>query len=120
MTRHSATRLLKIVAVIAIALLIAGYAVSRSLNYARGPAIYISEPENGTSVPLSTVDVKGRAERVSDITLNGEPISIDEQGYFVETVILFGGVNIITIEAHDRFGKGIKEELRITATHPVQ
>jgi hypothetical protein len=112
-TRTAFQRMLKMLAISAFVVIIVGYAVWRSLNYARGPSILVTEPLNGSTVSTSVIDVKGQALRVNTITLNGRPISVDQQGNFSETVIVFPGLNVLTIEAGDQFNRHVKTELQI-------
>jgi hypothetical protein len=113
MTRTKYIRILKISLSTLAILFIAGYALSRSLPYARGPAITVFQPVSGASTNARTVEVVGRAERVISVTLNGNQISIDEQGNFKETIGVFRGLNVITVQATDRFGRIGSEEIRV-------
>ena len=92
---------------------IVGYATWRSLSYARGPSIRVFQPLPGISLNTKTIEIIGRAERINSLTLNGNPISIDEQGNFKETVAVFAGVNIITLGATDQFGRARSETIEI-------
>lgn len=116
LTRTSLIRLLRIgLIVIAIAVII-GYALWRSSSYARGPVITIFEPANGSAAASPTITIKGRADRVNSLTLNGQPISLDEQGDFVETIIVFPGLNKLTFTAQDQFGRSTETNLDIVGT----
>lgn len=96
-----------------VVLLIVAYALWRSLNYARGPAIILTEPQDFTSVTSTTTHVVGRVERANNITLNGRAITIDEQGNFDETIVVFPGTNILTLEAKDQFERKITTQIRV-------
>jgi hypothetical protein len=113
MTRSRFLRIIKISLFVLIVLVVAGYATWRSLSYARGPGIKVFQPLSGVSLNTKTVDVVGRAERVSSLTVNGNPISIDETGNFKETIAVFPGVNIITLSATDQFGRKGSEQIQI-------
>jgi hypothetical protein len=113
-TRTSSIRLIKVVLSVIILLLIVGYAVWRSFDYARGPQITITEPTDWASISASTTPISGRVERAHDIYMNGMPLFIDEQGNFKETIIIFPGMNIITFTAHDQFERTVERQLRLT------
>lgn len=68
---------------------------------------------NGTSITSSTTEITGKVERAVHISLNGKPINIDEDGNFKETLIVFKGVNIITLEAKDQFDRGVQTEINL-------
>lgn len=98
------------------AVFVLGYAVLRSVPYARGPIVTIYEPINGSTVATTTIEIVGKAERVNAITINGNNISIDEKGNFKETLIIFKGINLITVEATDQFKRSEKAQLTILGT----
>lgn len=112
-TRTTLLRIIKTGSAILVILIIVAYALWRSFTYVQGPHITITEPQNGDTVFSTTTIIRGSVERANDITLNGKSISIDEQGVFAENIILFPGVNIITLEAHDQFDRSVKTELRV-------
>ena len=112
-TRTTTLRLFRVGTVVLVALVITAYAVWRSLNYARGPEIVVFSPSHGASVVSTTTKITGQALRVKEISLNGKPISVDEQGNFAETIILFPGVNFVTITARDQFGRDTFKEIQI-------
>ena len=116
LTRTTLLLIIKISIGVLIAALIIAFAIYGSLNYARGPVIQINSPANESAVDSSTVVITGRADRVKDLSLNGNPISIDEQGNFSETVIVFPGMNELTFAAHDQFGRTTTKELDLVGT----
>ena len=113
LTRTTFLRIIKISSGILVVLLIAAYALWRSLNYTRGPHIIITSPTNGASISASTTMIRGQVERADDISLNGRAITIDERGNFSETIIIFPGTNIITFEARDQFNRSVQEQIQV-------
>ena len=93
--------------------IIVGYVIFQSTDFVDGPLITISSPEDGILVTEPLVHIKGIAERVSEIRLNGNPIFIDESGNFDEPLLLVYGHNIITLEAQDKFERTISKELEL-------
>lgn len=113
-TRTSSLRIFKIGVTILVIILIVSYALWRSLNFARGPHITILEPTNYASIDSATTHVIGRVERANAIRLNGRAITIDEQGNFDETIVIFPGTNTLTLEAYDQFDRSIREQVQVT------
>jgi hypothetical protein len=113
LTRTSTLRIIRYAGIGIVALIIIAYAIWRSLNYARGPQIEVIEPANGASISASTVVIHGRALRVNSLYLNGNSVSVDQQGNFNETIIVFPGLNILTLSASDQFGRKTGKELQI-------
>lgn len=111
LSRTTNRRLLKLFIVIIFFGIIVAYAISRSFNYVSGPEIKIFEPANGSATTSPAVTIQGQALRVNKITLNGKSILIDEKGYWKETIIIFQGLNKITLYAEDQFGRNTREEL---------
>lgn len=113
LNRTASLRLIKITCALIVGLIIVVYAVSRSLQYTRGPEITIFQPQNNSTIGTSVTEIEGRADRVNALTLNGQSISMDEQGRFKETITIFPGSNIITLRAQDQFKRSTQVELRI-------
>ncbi len=59
---------------------------------------------NGTKFANNIIEIKGNAEKATNLTLNGREISINENGDFNETIAILAGYNIINITAKDKFG----------------
>ena len=116
LTRTTLLRIIKISTGVLLALLVIGYAIWGSLNYARGPAIEISSPANNSAVNSNVAVITGRADRVNSLSLNGDPISMDEQGNFSQTVVIFPGMNKLTFVAHDQFKRTAVKELDLVGT----
>lgn len=113
MTRSALLKYLKIGLIIVLAGILISYAAWRSFNYAKGPAIEIFEPANGASIASSSVIIKGKGDRVNDVTLNGAELLIDEEGYFSRQVVIFPGMNILTLTARDQFERKTVKEIRL-------
>jgi len=118
-TRTTMVRIMRITGISILSALIIAYAIWRSLNYARGPEIDVALPMNGASISSPTVTINGRALRVNSLSLNGRPITVDQQGNFSETLIVFPGMNVITLSAQDQFGRNTQKELEIVGTAKV-
>lgn len=55
----------------------------------------------------------GKTKNVSDIIIGDRKIYIDVTGDFQEDILLYPGINLITIKSLDRFGKEVKKEVSI-------
>lgn len=111
--RSSSLNLLKIGSAILVITIIIIYAIFRSFNYARGPKIDIIEPVNGSAISTSTTAIIGKVERSNLVLLNNQPISIDEKGNFKENIIIFHGINTLTITAKDQFDRQVTKQIQI-------
>ncbi len=113
MTRSAYLRIFRFAAAGLIILAIVGYAISRSLPYARGPRIEIFTPADGSTISSATMELIGRAERIKALTVNGAAASVDEAGGFKATLVAFPGTNVITVSATDQFGRSIEKRLTV-------
>ena len=111
LTRTTTIRLLQILGILLLSGLIIAYAIWRSFNYARGPVIEIYYPANGSSATSSDLTIRGRALRINALFLNGNTVSMDQEGNWSETVIVFPGLNKLLLTATDQFGRNTEREL---------
>lgn len=79
------------------------FAFFNSRIFFLGPQITIISPKNGSSFEEPFIELKGLAKNTSFISLDGNPILIEESGYFKEKLLLSPGLSIIQIYAQDRF-----------------
>jgi hypothetical protein len=57
--------------------------------------------------------LSGKTNNVSDIVIGDRKIYMDIEGNFKENILLYPGINLITIKSLDRFGKEVKKEISI-------
>ena len=116
MNRNGTKKIIRIIIAIIIILIVAGYAYFATHNLLSGPEIRVTEPLSGSSVNTSSVQLKGTALRIQDITLNGRPIVVDEKGNFNETLILAPGYNVSLLSAHDKFHRTTEYKIELVYT----
>ena len=81
------------------------------------PTLTITSPINGTTVSTSTITVSGTATDdtgVTNLTVNGNPVTVETDGSFTNTVSLTSGVNTITVIATDVSGISTTETVTVT------
>lgn len=69
-----------------------------------GPSITLLQ-ELPVAQAGEVVMIEGIAKNIVAITLNDRPIFINEDGRFVEPLILENGYSIMTLRARDRYGR---------------
>jgi len=112
--RRKVTKIVRTwIAVIAVAIII-GYGAFRAKDLAEGPKLDITSPENGMTLYDSLLEIRGTAENISFLTLNGNKIFTDESGIYDEQILLAPGYNVITLTARDRFGRIATKTLQLT------
>lgn len=105
--------LIKPIVIIAVIILVVGYSTLKLKNLAVGPVIDLYSPSEGASTKTDLVNVKGKAERISQIYLNGRKIFTDEAGNFNEQYLLASGYNLLEVSAQDKFGRKVEKKVQL-------
>jgi hypothetical protein len=87
-------------------------------GYLGGPTVTVTIPQDGETVSSELLLVKGSAQNVTDLTLNGRSIFITDEGAFLEQVLLFPGYNELQIVGTDRFQKTNRQTFRVIYKPP--
>ncbi len=99
---------------IAILFLVAGYFFYQLHFLLSPPSLKILEPVATDFITDSITAVfKGQTEPGAKLTINGQQSYIDKDGNFEQMINLVQGLNIIKVEAINRFGKSSSEVRRI-------
>lgn len=101
-----------IVAILAVTVVL-GYGLARSYDLLAGPKIELLDLTDGQTISQELVVVKGQAERIANLFLNGRQIFTNESGDFRETVLLFPGYNAVSLSARDKFGREVNKKIII-------
>jgi len=110
--------LVKPIIVVLVIVLILGYSILKIKNLAIGPEITLYSPTDGASAKTDLVNIKGKAERISQIFLNGKKIYTDESGNFDEQYLLANGYNLLEVSANDQFGRKVAKKLQLVFNNP--
>ena len=51
------------------------------------------------------ITIRGKAERISELSMNGKPVPVTEEGAFDEPYLLTNGYNRIFLRARDKYGR---------------
>lgn len=114
MTNPISTRTkIKYFLTIAFLVIIVGYTTYQVRGLINGPSIIIDSPINGSSIAVPLVTIRGRAEQVTKLFLNGEKITPDHTGYFESQLLLAQGYNIIQLDGEDRFGRRVEKKIEL-------
>lgn len=87
------------------------YAVYEARGMLYGPAIRLSQEQPVAHEAFTSI--KGRAERITELRLNGKTIQVTENGDFNEPFLLAPGVNRVILEANDARGREAKKTVDI-------
>jgi len=84
-----------------------GYGLFEAWPLLAGPTLVVESPLDNTTFPDGVVSVRGRAIRAAQLTLDGAPLSYDQNGDFSSTLTFSLGGTILTFVATDRFGRTV-------------
>jgi len=89
-------------------------------SFISSPQLFISSPADSSSVNAHSVQVKGIAEKDSLVSINNQPVLVNEKGEFEEGVGLQQGLNTITVKARNRFDKESVKTISVNAIYQSQ
>lgn len=93
------------------------YAYFEARNAIYGPRIELAEERVATSEQV--LSIQGEARNIAELRVNGNPITVTEDGAFSEKHMLAPGYNRIVLEARDAYGRSREHILEVWYT-PVQ
>jgi hypothetical protein len=102
------------IALVLFFVLIVGYAYFEARGVLYGPSIQVGT--NVTEVTDPFISIQGKADRIADLSMNGRPISVTEDGAFNEPYLLSPGLNRIMLDATDRYGRKTQQIVQIIYT----
>ena len=94
-------------------LIILDYSLFQAWKLISGPIVDIYTPQNGATYSQTLIEIDGRARNISYINLNDRPIFTDKDGYFKEKLLLSPGLNVIKLDARDKFKKYTEKKLEV-------
>lgn len=95
-------------------IIIVGYAYFEIRGLLYGPRIHV--PEAVMQVDEQYIVLKGKADRIATLSMNGSPINVTEDGAFEEPYLLSPGLNRIVLDAEDKYGLKRQEVLQVVYT----
>jgi hypothetical protein len=95
-------------------ILIIGYAYFEGRGMLYGPSIDVPTTIQQATDPF--ILVKGTAERISSLTMDGKPVAVTEAGKFSEPYLLSPGLNRIILDAKDKYGRSRQEIIQVVYT----
>src|SRR3989344_9291150 len=95
-------------------ILLVGYAYCEAHGLLFGPSITVTSQIAAVHDPFVTI--KGRADRISSLFMNGKAIQVPEAGDFSEPYVLAPGYNQIKLDARDKYGRNSSSVIEIVYT----
>lgn len=80
-----------------------GYRVNKIIS---PPLLIITSPAADSTTSQTSLEVSGRTEAEASLMINGQTVLTDKNGDFFQIISLKNGVNIITVTANKKYGRG--------------
>lgn len=100
-------------------LCVIGYAYFEARNVIYGPSIEVSTTPRDAIVHDQLLLIKGVAENITEIQMNGRPIPTTEAGAFEEAHLLAAGYNAILLMARDKIGRTTTKNIEVVYEPPA-
>jgi cytoskeletal protein RodZ len=94
-----------ITAILAVLLIISAYLSFQYVNFVRPPVLYVDTPKEGEIVKTRNLTISGRTSPQAVIKVNNQPVLVDEDGNFLDTIEIYEKTTEIEIKAVSRSGK---------------
>lgn len=104
------SKLTKIVLILFFVLMF-GYGYFEARGFLLGPSIHIDTAVTTVSEPF--IRIKGQAQRISSLSMNGRSIPVTEDGSFDQPYLLSNGLNRIVFDAKDTYGRANRAVVQI-------
>lgn len=111
--QHTLRKKIEIYSITLLIILVGIYGCFLAYPLIVGPRITIYSPNDNDTVPGTTFEISGKVSRIKEITIQGRPIPVDEDGYFREILVSSLPYTEIVITATDSYGKSIVKTLRV-------
>ena len=117
MLPYQSTRIATVVIVLFF-IAVLGYALFAGRKLLQGPAILVDSGQVVRSTQ-QVVAIKGTAERIVELRIDGRPVPVTEQGAFDDEVSLAPGLNRIELTASDKTGRTATKVLQVYYDAPA-
>jgi hypothetical protein len=84
-------------------------------SFASVPRLIVLSPQQNMVVQGSSILVEGITDRDAKLSVNGQPVLVNDDGNFRENLVLQSGSNIINIKSINRFKKETEEAIAVQA-----
>ncbi len=84
----------------------------------RPPSLKITNPAHGAELAQNILSLRGETDSYSEIFVNEERITVDNEGNFVTAVRIKIGENTINVKSKDTAGRVTEKDLTVVGVHP--
>ena len=88
-------------------------------RFAAVPRLVVVEPAGNENIEGNSVSISGFTDADAKLSINEQPVMVNDKGEFKEDILLQSGMNAITISSVNRFSKSTSKTLNITSNYQV-
>jgi hypothetical protein len=92
-------------AIFAVLLVISGYLSYQYVNFVKPPELTVITPAEGEVIRNKNLTVSGKTNSQAVVKVNNQPVLVDENGNFLDTIEIYEKTNEIEIKAISRSGE---------------
>jgi cytoskeletal protein RodZ len=116
--RFVVTPRIVIASIVAIIVLGGFFYIYRQIGrFAAVPRLVVTEPSDGENVEGNSIEIAGFTDKDAKLTINEQPIIVNDNGEFKENVLLQKGINMINISSTNRFEKSASKTFNINSNY---
>lgn len=94
-----------IIGTAAITIVILGYLIFQYIRFISPPFLSVESPKEGQQVSIGTILVFGNTDTDTKVTVNNQPVIVDENGKFSTSLEVSADTSEVTITSSSRSGK---------------
>lgn len=89
-------------------------------TFASTPRLVIISPRSPDSVASDTVTIEGLTDRDAHVYINNQPVVVNDDGRFRQSVTIQPGANVIAVRSENRFQKQTINQVLVQSTLEVE
>lgn len=89
-------------------------------SFSKEPNLSIENSNFNSVIRDSSLEIKGKTDFENKITINNQPVYVDENGNFQERIGLQNGLNEIIIEAFNKFDNTSEKVINVVAEYETE
>ncbi len=91
--------------IILITIIFIGYLGFQYIGFISPPTLTLTKPQDGQTITQPLLIVEGTSNPQAVVTVNNQPVIVEEDGKFITEVESFEGIKVIEVKAVSRSGK---------------
>lgn len=95
----------KVLGIVSVAVIIVTYLIFQVSAIFEEPLLEVTTPSQDLIITETYIEIRGKTEKEALVMINGKEIFTDSNGFFMTTLDLAEGINLITISAKKKHSK---------------